>query len=256
MPGRLLSTSFLASAAVAVLAHAGAITGLILLTPAGEAGQQVGEEDFEITLVELAEGELLADMAEPEPDAPVPEPPQLAPDPVPQASPDPELQVETVAPEPAPDLLPASDMSSDPEADNPAPAATTEPVQPLSEEVADIAIPDAAVSVPSASASSSSAPASPVSEGEIDLTAYWRAVQQQLARHAPRGVRGARDCEVEFRLSGEGEVVFVGIRTSSGIPLYDRRCLRAVTHAAPFPAAPPGTAPEDLSFTIVMLQRR
>ena len=77
-----------------------------------------------------------------------------------------------------------------------------------------------------------------------------------LARHAPRGVRGAGNCEVEFRLSRAGEVVFVGIQSSSGSRLYDRRCLKAVTAAVPFPQAPDGAAETDLRFTIVMQQKR
>ena len=85
---------------------------------------------------------------------------------------------------------------------------------------------------------------------------YLRDVRLQLARHAPRGVRGAGDCAVEFRLSRSGEVVFVGLQTSSGSRIYDRRCLNAVTSTAPFPPAPDGIAATDLSFRIAMQQSR
>lgn len=86
--------------------------------------------------------------------------------------------------------------------------------------------------------------------------AYLRDVRLKLARHAPRGVRGAGNCEVEFQLSRAGEVVFVGIQTSSGSRLYDRRCLKSVTSSVPFPDAPIGVAESDLRFTIVMRQTR
>lgn len=257
MPGRLLSTSFLASAAVAVLAHAGVIAGLVLLAPAGGAGPPPEGEGFEITLLELAEAEPPPELIEDVPPAPVPEAPTPEPTAPLEALPLPEASAETSLPDPIPDELPASSLSSEPEPDDTPSAIAAEPAPPsLPEEAASITHAEAAVPVPQASAPSSGAPASSASEGGADMTAYWQAVQHQLAAHAPRGVRGARDCEVEFRLSRDGEVVFVGIRASSGTPLYDRRCLRAVTNAAPFPAAPPGAAPEDLSFAIVMLQKR
>jgi len=85
--------------------------------------------------------------------------------------------------------------------------------------------------------------------------AYLRDVRLQLARHAPRGVRGAGNCEVEFRLSRSGDVIFVGIQTSSGSRLFDRRCMKAVTASAPFPDAPDGADESDLRFTIVMQQK-
>ena len=65
MAGRFLSTSFLASMAVAVLAHVGVITGFLLLAPAGGLSGQLAEQaDIMITLVELAEPEPQPDMAE------------------------------------------------------------------------------------------------------------------------------------------------------------------------------------------------
>lgn len=94
------------------------------------------------------------------------------------------------------------------------------------------------------------------SDGKAEMDAYLRQVRMRLAKHAPKGVAGARDCAVEFQLSRAGEVVFVGIRTSSGSRVYDRRCLKSVTSAVPFPAAPRGATAADLSFTITMKQKR
>lgn len=93
-------------------------------------------------------------------------------------------------------------------------------------------------------------------DGTREMETYLREVRIRLANHAPKGVRGAHDCEVEFQLSRAGEVVFVGIRTGSGSRLYDRRCLNAVTASVPYPAAPPAATVADLNFSIVMKQKR
>nr|WP_225908169.1 TonB family protein [Hyphomonas sediminis] len=90
---------------------------------------------------------------------------------------------------------------------------------------------------------------------EVELDAYFRAVRLQLDPFAPRRVSGARDCRVAFALTQQGEVVFVRLEGSSGQKLFDRRCLKAVTAAAPFPDAPVNAQPEDLLFAITMKNR-
>lgn len=260
MAGRFLSTSFLASMAVAVLAHVGVITGFLLLAPAGGLSGQLAEQaDIMITLVELAEPEPQPDMAENT--QAVPEPPKQDLVPLPEPSPVAETMEEAAEPETEPETLPVPQPEIVSQASIAAVEPTTFPaveaaLQPLPVETSSLPGDTAEITVPEPTPAAPSPMASSAGEGEVDMTAYWQAVQQKLARYAPSGVRGARDCEVEFRLSRHGEVVFVGIRTSSGTPLYDRRCLRAVTNAAPFPDAPPGAEAADLSFAIVMLQRR
>ena len=91
-------------------------------------------------------------------------------------------------------------------------------------------------------------------KGRDALTAWQMRVRQQLMRHAPRGVAGARNCEVAFQLSADGEVLSAALLTSSTSPRFDRRCLRAIRQAAPYPAAPEGTADPDRTFAIEIRQ--
>lgn len=238
----------MAGVALAALAHTGLFAAVAWMGPSSGSGAQVADDTFIVTLVEAP-----PQPPEPEPE-PVPQPPPPEPEPVPEPEPEP------VADDPIPDH----------EADLPPAPATEDQAAPISDTApADIEPLTASESIemieeaPSpASASTAEAPApsagsqSTPGDGKAEMDAYTRQVRIELAKHAPRGVRGARDCKVEFRLSRSGEVVSVGIRQGSGSRLYDRRCLNAVTSAVPFPSAPPRATREDLSFTIVMQQKR
>lgn len=91
-------------------------------------------------------------------------------------------------------------------------------------------------------------------KGRDTLTTWQMRVRQQLMRHAPRGVAGARNCEVAFQLSAEGDVLSATLLTSSTSPRFDRRCLRALRQAAPYPAAPEGAADQDRYIAIEIRQ--
>jgi len=244
MLGRYISPTYLAGVAVAALAHTGMAAGFFLMDHASGAGRASADPVFVVTLVDLPVPEPVAEQQP----APVPEPEQRR---VPAPEPVAEVKAERLEPVPA----------VEPPVAEPAPAQTA--AQPASvEDAAQDAsdsqvelIEETPVDEPAESAQTSSVRVGSEDDGAIDMDAYVRGVRQQLARHAPKGVAGARNCEVEFRLSRTGEVVFVGIRTSSGSPLYDRRCLKSVTAAVPFPAAPAGATTGDLSFTIVMKQK-
>ncbi len=243
----------MAGVALAALAHGGLLAGVFLLAPAGPSG--LGPKD-DVFLVSLVEAPVTAPVQEPEPDPPQTKPPPAPPEKVddppapaaeavtdPALAPEPAKAIEDVLPVPEPAL--AADLASGKEESGPAfvTLAADAPAQAVA--------PD-----PVAEQAGSKDAASLSGDGKAVRDAYLRDVRLQLARHAPRGVRGAGNCEVEFRLSHEGEVVFVGIRTSSGSRLYDRRCLKSVTAAVPFPVAPEGAADEDLSFTIFIEQKR
>ncbi|KCZ88736.1 hypothetical protein HJA_10214 [Hyphomonas jannaschiana VP2] len=243
----------MAGVALAALAHGGLLAGIALLAPAGSTGLGPRDDMFLVTLVEEP---MTLPAQVPEPDPPQTKRPPAPPEKVedPQA---PAAEVAT-APAPAPEpVKPVEDVLPVPE---PAPAADTAPGGPESGPAFVTLAADApaqAVAPPSAVEQAGSKGAASLSgDGKAIRDAYLRDVRLQLAHHAPRGVRGAGNCEVEFRLSYAGEVVFVGIRTSSGSRLYDRRCLKSVTAAVPFPVAPEGAAAEDLSFTIVIEQKR
>ncbi|MEZ6011554.1 MAG: TonB C-terminal domain-containing protein [Hyphomonas sp.] len=240
MLGRYISPTYLAGVAVAALAHTGMAAGFFLMDHASGAGRASADPVFVVTLVDLPVPEPVAEQQP----APVPEPEQRR---VPAPEPVAEVKADAVAAKPEP--VPAAE----PPVTEPAPAQTA--AQPASvEDAAQGAsdthlelIEETPVDEPAESAQAASALVGSEDDGAIDMDAYVRGVRQQLARHAPKGVAGARNCEVEFRLSRTGEVVFVGIRTSSGSPLYDRRCLKSVTAAVPFPAAPAEVAPPATS---------
>ncbi len=252
---RIFTSSYMAGVALAALAHGGLLAGVFLLAPASASSFGAQEDTFTVTLVED-----VAPDPVPEPDvAPMPEPETPSPSPVPETvETPPEPAVQTVA-EPAPpegmvpsdDVPPAELSSVDAGRDDATPAAEKPAALTL-----DPGLPVTTSETRSAKTQNPASTAAPGGEGQGKLDAYVHAVRSQLARHAPRGVRGAGDCQVEFRLSRAGEVVFVGLRTSSGSRLYDRRCLSSVTSAVPFPAAPDGAVKADLSFTIVMQQKR
>jgi TonB family protein len=243
----------MAGVALAALAHGGLLAGVFLLAPAGPSGLGPRDDMFLVTLVEEP---MTLPAQVPEPDPPQtkrpPAPSEKVEDPQTPAAeaatdtapvPEPVKPVEDVLPVPEPAL--AADGASGEEESGPAfvTLAADAPAQ--------------AVAAPSAAEQAGSKGAASLSgDGKAMRDAYLRDVRLQLAHHAPRGVRGGGNCEVEFRLSHAGEVVFVGIRTSSGSRLYDRRCLKSVTAAVPFPVAPEGAAAEDLSFTIVIEQKR
>jgi len=236
----------MAGVALAALAHTGLFAAVAWMGPSSGSGVQVSDDTFIVTLVEAP-----PQPPEPEPE-PVPEPPPPEPEPVPEPEP--------IADDPIPDH--EADLPPAPAAEEQAaPTSDTTPadIEPLTASESIQMIEEAAPPAPASTAVASAPSAASLStagDGKAEMDAYLRQVRIELAKHAPRGVRGARDCKVEFRLSRSGEVVSVGIRQGSGSRLYDRRCLNAVTSAVPFPTAPPKATREDLSFTIVMQQRR
>ncbi|MEO1965115.1 TonB family protein [Hyphomonas sp.] len=250
---RVLTSSYMAGVALAALAHGGLLVGVFLLAPAGPTGLGPKDDMFLVTLVEEP---VTASVQTPEPDPPQPKRPSAPPEKVE----DPQAPAAEVATAPAPAPEPAEPNEEVPVAPGPDPAAdpaVNEPESgPAFVTLAADTPPQAETQDPAPEAAASSGAASLSGDGKAMRDAYLRDVRLQLARHAPRGVRGGGNCEVEFRLSPAGEVVFVGIRTSSGSRLYDRRCLKSVTAAVPFPVAPEGAAAEDLSFTIVIEQKR
>jgi TonB family protein len=243
----------MAGVALAAFAHGGLLAGVFLLAPAGPLG--LGPKD-DVFLVTLVEEPVTVPAQVPEPEPPVQEPPPAPPEKV-DTAPSPMDNVPAVR-APAPEAAtPAEDVPVVPASDPPAEAAASEQESgPAFVTLAPDPSPHAAEPGPTAEQTTSSGAASPSGDGKAMRDAYLRDVRLQLARHAPRGVRGAGNCEVEFRLSRGGEVIFVGIQTSSGSRLYDRRCLKAVTSAVPFPQAPEGAVEADLRFTIVMQQKR
>lgn len=243
----------MAGVALAALAHGGLLAGIALMAPAGPSG--LGPKD-NVFLVTLVEEQALTPVQEPEPDPPPREPPPAPPEKV-EAPPPPAADDMDI---PAPGSEPEKPAEKVPAAPGPGQAVdmmVSEPVSGPAFVTLDADTPPQAAEPDPASEQHGSVGAPSLSgDGKAMRDAYLRDVRLQLARHAPRGVRGAGNCEVEFRLSRAGEVVFVGIRTSSGSRLYDRRCLKSVTSAVPFPEAPVGADAADLSFTIVMQQKR
>ena len=253
MLGRFVSPNYMAGVALAALAHTGLIAGVFMLEPAGGAGRHPADGVFIVTLVD-----------DPVPD--IPPERELMPEPAPAKPAAPEPVQEMPEPEPTPDH--AADIGRGPSVETapgvPEPVsskASAESRYPSGETpdtpmdlLEERSVNEAAET--SQAESMSAEPFSAEGNGKVDMDAYLRAVRLRLAEHAPKGVTGARNCEVEFQLSREGEVIYVGIRTSSGSRLFDRRCLNSVTSAVPFPAAPSGASAEDLSFSIVMKQKR
>lgn len=250
---RIITSSYMAGVALAALAHGGLLAGVFLLAPAGPSGLGTKDDVFLVTLVEEL---VTAPVQVPEPDPPQTKPPPDIPEKVEDPPPPPVEVADTPAPAPEP-VRPIEEVLQVPEPAPVADAASGEQDSgPAFVTLASDTPPQATEPEPAAERSGSPGAASLSGDGKAIRDAYLRDVRLQLARHAPRGVRGAGNCEVEFRLSHAGEVVFVGIRTSSGSRLYDRRCLKSVTAAVPFPKAPEGAAAEDLSFTIVIEQKR
>ena len=254
---RVFTSSYMAGVAVAALAHGGMLAGVFLLAPASASGLGARDDVFVVT---LAEAPVPEPVPEPEAD-PVPEPEK--PSPVSVSVP----EVVEVPPAPAIEKMaeqapPVGEASSEDVLPVEVPAVDAGSEQAIHAEegpavlTIDSDLPAVASEPEPVKAEASAGAASLNGDGKAMLDAYLRDVRLQLSRHAPRGVRGAGNCEVEFRLSRAGEVIFVGIRTSSGSRLYDRRCLSSVTSAVPFPVAPDGALETDLSFTIVMQQKR
>ncbi len=263
------------SAALAALVHAG-LVGLIAFLPAGTGGKARPAPD--VIPITLVDGSL-----EKEPEPVLPEPlAETVPDPAQQAE-DARTE-ETVAKQatateslPAarklePDMPPAAQTEKPDEAAPPDTGENGEPdlTKPVAREspsaggIADIAPTDAAETAATdaiqALTAPSTAPASLAAEPgdasqQAGLSRYLGDVRLQLARHSPKGVSGAGDCEVTFQLSRSGTLLSSSVSKASGSPRYDRRCLKAVKRAAPFPEAPRSADEADLVFSITMRQK-
>ncbi|WP_084397890.1 TonB family protein [Henriciella aquimarina] len=270
MWGQTVPSVSLASAALAALVHAGFAAALFLLPDSAGRGDGPATTIIPVTLVA------------PVIEAPAPEPvlpPEPEPVPEPEEPPGPPADIQAPGPKPQTEAETASlpdvaDMAQE----TPVPdAARPEPVEPSGPAAGD----SVASSAEKASGVQTETSAEPVEapgpgspdvappstdprdgrkrspdSGRSAMTDYLIEVRRQLSRHAPKAVPGARDCEVEFHLSQAGELTFRAIRTSSGSPRYDRRCLKAVQSAAPYPSAPPHATGNDLRFTIIIKQRR
>lgn len=251
---RAIPPGYLAGAALAALAHTGLFTAVFLIEPSGRTAGMPADESFVVTLVEVIPEPAAPEPApEPEMAHPPPEPGlELPPEPKPE-EPEPALE-EALGPPPEADSSDIADDPANPPKPEPdAPTASPHPAGPI--EMVDESLP-AGPEHPAEETSAAGSVVQAGEEGTREMDTYLREVRIRLARHAPKGVRGARDCEVEFQLSRAGEVVFVGIRTGSGSRLYDRRCLNAVTASVPYPAAPLAATQADLNFSIIMKQKR
>ncbi|WP_084417798.1 TonB family protein [Henriciella litoralis] len=281
MWGQTSPSVSLTSAALAALVHAAVAAILFLLPVSAGTGEGLSETIIPVTLVAPAVEE--TPLPEPEPQ-PEPEPlpaPKPEPTPTPEPEPEPETEPETAVSSPQeqqsapeaetpPEAMEVIEDTDEPDMSAPPPpepsaqedgvALSPPAVDPTSEpprpsDTRDPADRDDASLAPQAQTS-------PAGDGrkrsgrdsDTAMTAYLVEVRQHLLQHAPKAISGARDCEVEFRLSPEGEVTSRAIRTSSGTPRYDRRCLKSILTAAPYPAAPPDASADDLHFTITIRQ--
>lgn len=276
MSGQRPSSVSVKSLVLAGLFHLGAAAALLSLSgPASGGGG--GMTIMEVELVPAPET--------PEPPPPAP-PPQAAPEETPEPEPKPE-------PPPAPPTEPAPPSAPAPQPAEAAPVQPATALTPAGGEAPSTPPPDSEESEESedtgahlaAPESPDMSPSAPQEAGEETgqgtgketnkdeaahpaqgtkggpagkdpdaLTAWQMRVRQQLMRHAPRGVAGARNCEVAFQLSADGEVLSAALLTSSTSPRFDRRCLRALRQAAPYPAAPEGAADPDRTFAIEIRQ--
>lgn len=284
MGGQRPSSVSVKSLVLAGLFHLGAAAALLSLSgPASSGGG--GMTIMEVELVPAPET--------PEPPPPAP-PPQAAPEETPEPEPEPEPKPEPPPAPPAEPATPSAPSPPPAEtapiqpATAPAPAGGEAPSTPRpdgeeSEESKDtgahLAAPESPDMSPSApqeagggagqetgketgketNKDEAARPAQgtktgPRGKGRDALTAWQMRVRQQLMRHAPRGVAGARNCEVAFQLSANGDVLSAALLTSSTSPRFDRRCLRAIRQAAPYPAAPEGAADQDRTFAIEIRQ--
>ena len=249
------------SAALAALVHVVVVAGLFLLPGTADGGDGLAATAIPVTLVEPV-------IEEPPMPGPAPEPqPVEAPPPEPVTEPAP---AEDTAPPPLSDIVEtpealAPPTTPDAEPVEPDPVTPSTPAPPPPSETAEpgpgtVSLDAPKTPAPTASPEQASASGDGRKQadgsGEAAMTAYLTNVRKQLMRHAPKAVPGARDCTVEFRLSHPGTVTAASLRTSSGSPRYDRRCLQAVHAAAPFPPAPDSAPEGALFFRIEMRQRR
>jgi TonB family protein len=77
--------------------------------------------------------------------------------------------------------------------------------------------------------------------GDFPFASYVNRMRQKIATvwEVPVGTEGLeRSAVVYFRVKRDGGVSNVTIEKSSGLPLFDRSCQRAVMEAAPLPPLP------------------
>lgn len=263
------------SAALAALVHAG-LVGLVVFLPAGSGGEaRSAPELIPVTLVDASlEEEPEPGLSEPLPET-VPEPAQAANEAdteemdaeqakapeslpaAPKAEPEPPAAAQIEKPADVAPPNTAEDNEPDltwPAAAESAPAGEMEDIAPADE--AKAAATDAVQALPAPITPAASPAAEPGGASQLSgLSRYLGEVRLQLARHSPKGVKGAGDCEVTFQLSRSGALVSSSVSKASGSPRYDRRCLKAVKRAAPFPEAPGSANEADLVFSITMRQK-
>lgn len=87
------------------------------------------------------------------------------------------------------------------------------------------------------------------------LVEYRRLIWSHLAANAPAARPGAGVAVAIFALDESGAILSVRLGRSSGDPLFDRACLRAIRAAAPLPTPPPGTSRDKLVFELPIKAR-
>jgi len=87
------------------------------------------------------------------------------------------------------------------------------------------------------------------------LEATWGAqILRRIERRkrAPRNVRGSNDVRVTLTIGRDGQLLSSAIQQSSGVQNVDQAALRAVSRAAPFPAAPAGLTQGSYRFGLII----
>lgn len=85
---------------------------------------------------------------------------------------------------------------------------------------------------------------------------YRRRVWAHLAARAPSAPAGAGVAVVVFGTNESGAIQFARVSRSSGVPEFDRACLRAIRAAAPLPRPPAGVSSDQLVFEAPIEPRR
>ncbi|MGB1361044.1 MAG: TonB family protein [Alphaproteobacteria bacterium] len=83
---------------------------------------------------------------------------------------------------------------------------------------------------------------------------YAHKINGYIARHmfSPDYLDKSYKLQIRFRLNGNGEVVLLSIRRSSGNKKIDKLALRTIRQISPFPAPPPIVRKGDMTFVLPM----